>query len=45
MNNAHVATLVYRITHGKQTDYSTAQPLGVDEPTSRLEINARGVRH
>ena len=45
MNNAHVAALVYRIRHGKQTDYSTARPLCVDEPTSHLEINARGVRH
>ena len=45
MNNAHVAALAYRISDGNQTDYSTAQPLGVDEPTSHLEINAGGVRH
>ena len=44
MNDAHVAALVYRIRYGKQADYSTAQPLGVDEPTPLLEINARGAR-
>ena len=45
MNDAHVAALVYRTSHGKQTDYSTAQPLGMDEPTPHLEIDVKGVRH